>query len=261
MKFANSRALALLGTLVCFAGGCHKHSEEVLATPELERKGDTLIVPEKSPLREKLSFGTATNEHFEIRLPVPAVVEPDPSKFAKVYPPLAGRVAKLHVSLGDNVTNGQPLATMDSPDFMAAQNDFIKAKSAVALADRNLSRQRDLLEHKVAAQKDVEQAKSDFAQAKGEHDRATRRLNSLGLKRSEESLGQPLEVFSPVAGRVVDLTSAIGEFRNDATSPLMIVADLDPRRGTCRAGRLPLGERRFRAAVAPIEAGESPPSG
>jgi cobalt-zinc-cadmium efflux system membrane fusion protein len=68
----------------------------------LERKGDTLVVPEKSPLREKLSFGAATNEYFEIWLPVPAVVEPDPSKFAKVFPPLAGRVAKLHVSLGDN---------------------------------------------------------------------------------------------------------------------------------------------------------------
>ena len=32
----------------------------------------------------KLVFGTATNEQFEIRLPVPAVVEPDPSRFAKV---------------------------------------------------------------------------------------------------------------------------------------------------------------------------------
>jgi len=227
MKPSNIVLSIVLGALIGPAAiGCHENAERAAAPPELERKGDTLVIPDKSPLRQKLSFGTATNEHFEIRLPVPAVVEPDPSRFAKVYPPLAGRVAKLHVSLGDNVSSGQQLATMDSPDFMAAQNDLIKAKSALALAERNLSRQKDLLEHKVAAQKDVEQAESDFAQAKGEYDRATRRLNSLGLKISEESLGQPLEVFSPVAGRVVDLTSAIGEFRNDATSPLMIVADL-----------------------------------
>jgi cobalt-zinc-cadmium efflux system membrane fusion protein len=135
-------------------------------------------------------------------------------------------VAQLHVTLGENVTNRQLLATMDSPDFMAAQNDLIKAKSALAVADRALKRQKDLLEHRIAAEKDVEQAESDFAQAKGEYDRATRKLNSFGLKITEESLGQPLQVFSPIAGRVVDLTSALGEFRNDPNSPLMIVADL-----------------------------------
>lgn len=206
--------------------GCGKKEEEVAAPPDIERKGDTLVIPQKSPLRTKLVFGTATNEQFEIRLPVPAVVEPDPSRFAKVYPPLAGRVAKLHITLGENVTNGQLLVTMESPDFMAAQNDLIKAKSALAVAERALKRQKDLLEHKIAAEKDVEQAESDFAQAKGEYDRATRRLNSFGLKITEESLGQPLQVFSPIAGRVVDLSSAIGEFRNDPNSPLMTVADL-----------------------------------
>jgi len=226
MKLSNITAWALTGLIVLVSLGCDKRKEDPAAVADLERKGDNLIIPEKSPLREKLKFGMATNENFEVRLPVPAVVEPDPSRFAKVFPPLAGRVAKLHVTLGENVVSGQPLATMDSPDFMAAQNDLIKAKSALALAERNLSRQKDLAENKVAARKDVEQAESDFAQAKGEHDRATRRLASLGLKISDESLGEPLQVYSPIVGRVVDLTSAIGEFRNDANSPLMIVADL-----------------------------------
>jgi cobalt-zinc-cadmium efflux system membrane fusion protein len=218
--------LMFCASLFVAAGGCGKKNEEAAAPPEIERKGDTLVIPEKSPLREKLVFGAATNEQFEVRLPVPAVVEPDPSRFAKVFPPLAGRVAKLQVTLGENVTNRQLLATMDSPDFMAAQNDLIKAKSALAVAERALKRQKDLLEHKIAAEKDVEQAESDFAQANGEYDRATRKLNSFGLKITEESLGEPLQVFSPITGRVVDLTSALGEFRNDPNSPLMTVADL-----------------------------------
>ena len=39
-------------------------------------------------------------------------------------------------------------------------------------------------------------------------------------------LGQPLRVFSPLSGQVVEMASAHGEYRNDVTAPLMTVADL-----------------------------------
>jgi acetyl/propionyl-CoA carboxylase alpha subunit len=65
---------------------------------------------------------------------VPAAIEPDPQRFARVFPPIAGRVVRLHVQLGDLVTSGQVLATLHSPDFVQAQGDYLKARSTVQVA-------------------------------------------------------------------------------------------------------------------------------
>jgi cobalt-zinc-cadmium efflux system membrane fusion protein len=147
-------------------------------------------------------------------------------RFARIFPPLSGRLAKLHVQLGDTVKQGQLLASLHSSDFFAAQNDYIKARNAVQLTSRALKRQQELLEHKIAAQKDVEQATSDYESAKSDLDNATRRLQVYGFNAETDQFGQPLQVFSPLAGQVVDMASGRGEFRNDVSAPLMTVADL-----------------------------------
>jgi cobalt-zinc-cadmium efflux system membrane fusion protein len=165
-------------------------------------------------------------ESIQSELFAPAVVEADPQRLARVFPPLSGRVAKLHVQLGDTVTQGQLLATLHSSDFSAAQNDYVKARNAAQLTSRALKRQQELLEHKIAAQKDVEQATSDYESAKSDLENATQRLLVYGFNPETDPFGQPLRVFSPLAGQVVDMASGRGEFRNDVSASLMTVADL-----------------------------------
>ncbi|HXP60136.1 MAG TPA: efflux RND transporter periplasmic adaptor subunit [Dongiaceae bacterium] len=216
---------ATLGLLI--ATGCQRADMKATSPPpEFERQGNQIILPEQSSLRLRLTFETARAEQIQTQLSAPAVVEADPQRFANVFPPLTGRLVKLHVQLGDAVTNGQLLASLSSPDFFAAQNDYLKARSAVRLTSRALKRQQELLEHKIAAQKDVEQATSDYESARSDLDSVTQRLSTFGFNPGTDKPGQPLQVLSPAAGRVVEMTSAHGQFRNDVTAPLLTVADL-----------------------------------
>jgi len=219
-------AVLLIGLAISLTG-CHRAATSNSdASPEFERQGNLVVIPEKSSLRSRLVFDSARADGLQRTLTAPGVIEADPQKFAKVFPPLSGRLLRLHVQLGDSVTNGQLLASLNSPDFFAAQNDFVKAKSAVQLTSRALKRQQELLENKIAAQKDVEQATSDYESAQSDLDSAKGRLAVFGFDPDKDKLGEPLHVFSPLPGRVVDMASAHGEFRNDATAPLMTVADL-----------------------------------
>ncbi len=94
------------------------------------------------------------------------------------------------------------------------------------LTARALKRQQELLENKIAAQKDVDQALSDCDSARNDLANAAGRLLAFGFNPETDKFGQPLQVFSPIAGRVVDMAAAHGEFHNDPNSPLMTVADL-----------------------------------
>ncbi len=219
---------AVMTALAVTLAGCHRKSQqgESDQPADFQREGHVVIVPEKSPLRSRLVLDTARNEPVRRTLTAPASIEPDPQRIVRMYPPVAGRVARLHVQLGSIVTKGQVLATLHSPDFTQAQGDYVKARSALQVARRQLERQKDLLEHKIAAGRDVEQAQSDFESAQSTLDSASARLRAYGLDPTKEPLGQPLQLVAPMAGRVVEMVAALGEFRNDNTSSLMTIADL-----------------------------------
>ena len=194
--------------------------------PNFERQGNSIIIPEHSPLRQQLKFDTVRSETFPLELSAPAVVEANPDRYARVCPPLAGRIIQLHVRLGDAVSRGELVATLESPDFIMAQSDYTKAKSALLLANRNWERQKDLLEHKIVAKKEVEQTQKDLEAAQADLESVTARLRTLGLNPQTDKLGLPLEIHSPISGRVVEISATAGEFRNDNNAPLMIIADL-----------------------------------
>jgi cobalt-zinc-cadmium efflux system membrane fusion protein len=184
-----------------------------------------IAVPENSPIRGRLVIETPKAEQVKATFSAPAVVEADPARYARIYPPLSGRVMELNVCLGDRVSEGQPLVAIDSPEFNEAQGDFLKAKSALELAGKTLARLNLLFEHGVAAQKDVEQAKSDHDVARNELERAQTRLQ-MYTQSAEHKLGAPVVVKSPISGTVVELSVSRGEFRNDAATEMMTVADL-----------------------------------
>ncbi|HTQ05290.1 MAG TPA: efflux RND transporter periplasmic adaptor subunit [Polyangiaceae bacterium] len=183
-----------------------------------------LFVPEGSPLRQRLAVQTITSEPLRSELEAPAAVEAEPTRMAKIAPPLTGRVVKLFVNFGDAVKQGQRLFTLDSPDLVAAQSDYLKAKSAVAQAERNLARQKDLRDHAIGAERDLEQAQTDRDTTESELDRTQTRLQLLRV--GPGGVGGPLTVVSPIAGRVIDLSTAPGQYQNDPAAILMIVADL-----------------------------------
>jgi cobalt-zinc-cadmium efflux system membrane fusion protein len=190
----------------------------------VERQGDKIVIPAASPLRQRLQITPVHEQNIQRHLTAPAVVEADPSKLAKITPPVPGKVVKLAVHFGDTVQQNQPLLTLDSPDLVQAQSDYLRARSALAQAERTLSRQQDLASHGIGARREVEQAQTDRDVAKSELERSMMRLKLL--KSDPGQVGEPLTVRSPIAGRVIDLAVTPGEFKNDPNAVLMIVADL-----------------------------------
>ena len=218
-------ALAANAVILCSCNSAPK-ADSTSPPSNFERQGNLITIPDGSPLRQHLTFDMARVENIKLELTAPAVVEANPDRYAKIYPPLAGRIAHLHVRLGDAVSKGELLALLDSPDYIGAQSDFTKAKSALLLATRNFERQKDLLEHKIVAQREVEQAQKDLEVAHSDLESVTARLQTFGLNPETDKLGQPLEIHAPISGRVVEISSTAGEFRNDSNAPLMVIADL-----------------------------------
>jgi cobalt-zinc-cadmium efflux system membrane fusion protein len=218
--------LVASGVALAVCVGCRRASPPAEVPAMVTGSNGQVTIPEGSPLRATLSFDTARTVPVSDVVTATASVEPDPARTVKLFPPLAGRVVALHVQLGDQVRRGDPLITLDAPDFTSAQADLAHAATAYRQAKNNLDREHDLAKYGIAAQRDVEQAETDFSQADGDFHRAVSHLTLLGIDTSTALKDQALVIRSPVAGRVTDLSVGVGEFHNDPTVPVMTVADL-----------------------------------
>jgi cobalt-zinc-cadmium efflux system membrane fusion protein len=194
--------------------------------PTVLHRGDKIIVPEGSPLRNRLVVIAAPSEPVSTKIELPGVVEADPARTTAVLSPLSGRVVEVKVALGDRVAQGQVLAVIDSPDLAQAYDDEAKAADTLELTRRKLERQEGQLKIGAASDQDLDQARSDHAQAAAEYARTQARLKVLGVPVEAKDRSALLTVGAPIGGSVTALSIARGNMVNDPTQPLMTIADL-----------------------------------
>ena len=194
--------------------------------PQLTRASGRIMIPEGSPLRNKLTVDAVGEREIQRTLMLPAAVEADPGRLVKVLPPLAGRITQLKVQLGERVDIGQPLVVLDSPDLATAQAEHERAKALLALALKNRDRQRDLTKIGGGALKDQLQAEADYLTAEVEQQRTDARLRQIGANPDTPNNSRTVTITAPIAGSVIDLAAAPGAFWNDLNAALMTVADL-----------------------------------
>jgi cobalt-zinc-cadmium efflux system membrane fusion protein len=224
-------------------GACEKRAGSPVAAappPGEERLADgTVVIPPDSPKLSEIHIAevkTATVPFDEVTSP--GKIETNPNLVSRVALPLAGRVSSVLVKLGDSVKRGDPLLTLESPDadagvsaYLQAQATITQCKANVNKAQADYDRSTDLFEHNAVAKKDVLTAENALAQAKAALDQAQaaleqadRKLRLLGLKPG--TFGQKVTVSAPMSGKILEMSVAPGEYRNDTTAPVMTIADL-----------------------------------
>jgi len=194
--------------------------------PQLVRQNDRIIIPDNSPLRSQLTVEPVSQKEIKRNLTLPAVVEADPARLVKILPPLAGRITQLNVQLGQRVEQHQPLAVLDSPDLQTAYADYGRGRVQLANSQLNRDRLRSLGARGGIAEKDIQQAETDFLTAEAEYQRAEARLRQIGVDPEATETSRILTMLAPISGSVIDLTVAPGAYWNDPTAPLMTLADL-----------------------------------
>lgn len=239
--YSRRRCFAVIGGVIIFAGlalalsarmsGSRGHAADKETSdspkPPFVHQGSNLVVPQDSALRSRLVVQPVALQDTPHNLLLPATVEADPAHMVTILPPVAGKVVKLLVQLGDHVAKGQPLAVIESGDLAQAYADDEKARDALHHAERTLERVRGLNNAGAGAVKDLEQAVSDAAQVRAEFDRAEARLKQIGVPLQPKGKSRLLTLTAPMSGSITTLTTASGAVINDLSASLMTVANLD----------------------------------
>jgi cobalt-zinc-cadmium efflux system membrane fusion protein len=232
-------ALLLAALLLTGCSGKKEEAASAAAPAAAEVPEGTVVIPADSPKLKEIHVGEVKTAQVPFDEVVsPGKIEANPNLVSRVALPLAGRISAVLVKLGDSVKRGDPLLTLESPDADAAASACLQAQAVLTQARANANkaqsdydRASDLFQHNAVAQKDVLTAENALAQAKAAVEQALagvqqadRKAQLLGLKPG--TFGQKVTVSAPMSGKILEMSVAAGEYRNDTNAPVMTIADL-----------------------------------
>jgi membrane fusion protein, heavy metal efflux system len=173
-----------------------------------------------------ISIGTVSERPFPIQTETVGNIDFNEDMAAQVFPPYQGRIVTLYAKIGDNVTRGQPLLTIQSPDLIQAESSLIAAAGVLDLTTHVLERAKQLYEVQGMAEKDLQQAISDQQTAEGALKAARDAVAVFGKSQPQvdhivktRTIDPYLVVPSPIAGRITARSAAPGDFVQPGTAP------------------------------------------
>ena len=142
---------------------------------------------------------------------------------------VSGPVSRIVVVPGQNVTQGQPMLYVASPDYSQLRTNYLKAKDAHALAEMTYERAKDLYTHGAVAQQTLEQAQSAEVQASGDLAAAQAALKVLGITDPDTLVTSPpsfeVPVRASIAGQVVEQDVAAGQLIQPGSTQCFVISD------------------------------------
>lgn len=177
-----------------------------------------VVAVEKSKLPRRLRFaGNVTYNAF---------------RTTPVFSPIGGPVHEILVAPGQTVRAGEPLLTVNSPDFSAARSAYLKARDASFLADKIYTRSQDLYAHGALAEADLQQAETSRNQAQADLQASEDMLRALGIKDPEAMVKNPpkttlqVPLPAPVSGEVVERLVGPGQLLQAGATQVFTISDM-----------------------------------
>ncbi len=183
--------------------------------------------------RQKIHLYTVAPSQYRSSITTTGLVDFDRNRTTPVLAPFSGPVNKLLVTLGQQVTIGQALAHVDSPDFITAVGAYRKALITARAADAVAVNDRALYAQQAISARENAQAQADAVGADSDRTAALQSLVALhvdpktiaDIRAGRHAAQWQGVIRAPIAGTVVEKSIALGETLAAGSTPCFTIAD------------------------------------
>lgn len=199
--------------LVVSLGACRNHADatgEGAAKKEAKSTRIEIALAPKAQEAARLTIGTPSVTLRRTGVTAAGSIDFVPSRVARVGPSVGGRVAEVKVTLGQVVSRGAVVVTLESVEVGRARTDHAAAQSRLAQADAEVAREQRLLTEGATSERALLLAKTEKSVAESAVRAAEQRLQTLGAK-SQGAVGSTAPLVTPLGGRVLEVNARVGQ--------------------------------------------------
>ncbi len=148
-------------------------------------------------------------------LQVSGVVDVPPQNIVSISVPLGGYVKKATLLPGAKISKGAILATLEDQQYIQLQQDYLTAKSRLAFAQADFTRQEGLNATKAVSDKVYQQSRSEFESQKILLRSLAEKLRLIGINPeglNENNISRSIHLYAPISGFVSKVNVNTGKY-------------------------------------------------
>lgn len=172
---------------------------------------------------QELSMGATLRLSGEVDVP--------PAGMVHVSVPYGGFLKHTSLLPGERVKKGQVLATLEHPDYIQLQQDYLDTKAKIEYAQLEYNRQKELTEEKVSALKNFQQVQAEMQMLRNSQSALKQKLLMINInpdRLSSSNISRSIRILSPINGFVQNVNANVGRMvnSNDVLFELVNTDDL-----------------------------------
>lgn len=210
MKKYNYILSILVGFVFIACGGEKKTGEE----PSMVQEDKSAVVVTQDQFKTmNMEISPLVEKDFDVVIKASGRIDVPPQKRAKVTSFVGGFVKSLFHMVGDQVTKGQPLLTLESPEYLDIQQSYLEIFGQLSYLKSEYERQRTLFNEKIASQKKYLEAESDYKKAKATYESLRQKLRLLNINPEQVEQGKlssSVTVYAPISGDITIINANMG---------------------------------------------------
>lgn len=194
-------------------------------------KADALISVTADQFKSsEMEIGNPTEQDFDLTVKTSGKIDVPPQNRAKVTSFIGGYVKSTKLLIGDKVTKGQALLTLENTEFLDIQKDYLEVAEQIAYLKSEYERQKTLYDEKITSQKNYLKAESDYRKTKGMYQSLRKKLILLNINPSAVEQGRltsSITIFAPISGDIAVMNATMGMLMSPSDVILEIVNNND----------------------------------
>ncbi|WP_284653211.1 efflux RND transporter periplasmic adaptor subunit [Flavobacterium terrisoli] len=223
------KTVAFLLIVATFASCGKKAEESENETPKEEAAvpSNVVVINQQQFKSAGITLGTIEEKALSGTTKVNGVLDVPPQNLVSISTPFGGFVKSTPLLQGMRVSKGQVVATMQNPDYIQPQQDYIDLKSQLNYLKQDFERQTQLSKENVNAQKTLQRSKSEYESVRARVAGLKSKLQLMNINITSLENGNiqsTIPLYSPINGYVTKVNTNIGAFAN-TTDVLFQIAD------------------------------------
>ena len=220
----NILTLSLFITLFSCA---EKESENSKTEKQQQETVDHRIFVSKAQFnRSKMKLGNIESMSFPITVKTTGMIDVPPENRAVVNATRGGYIKTVPLLIGDKVHKGQTLLTIENPEFITLQQDYMEVNEKLGFLKSEYERQKTMMEENITSQKSFLQAQSNYKTAVASYNGLRKQLTLLNISPSQVESGNissVVSIYAPISGSITKVNVTRGTYVSPATSIMEII--------------------------------------
>ena len=173
-----------------------------------------------------MTLGGIEEQLFHATIKTRGMIDVPPENRAVVNATMGGYIKATPLLLGDEVRKGQSLVTIENPEFVSLQQEYLEIKEQLTYLRSEFERQKTMVAENITSQKSFLQAESAFKTANARYNGLRKQLTMLNISPSNVEAGaisSVTTIYAPIAGSVTKMNVNRGTYVSPATAILEII--------------------------------------